>query len=64
MIVVYEKAVIKEVFKALKHCIKKCEQWGIPIPKKKLPKKEKPDNRENGEKKEEEEGKKKRKKMI
>jgi predicted SprT family Zn-dependent metalloprotease len=36
LIVVYEKAVIKEVFKALKHCIKKCEQWGIPIPKKKL----------------------------
>ena len=36
LIVIYEKAVLKEIYKVLKRCVRKCEKWGIPIPRKRI----------------------------
>ena len=36
LIVVYEKAVLKEIYKVLKRCIRKCKRWHIPVPAKKI----------------------------
>lgn len=36
LIVIYEKAVLNEVYKVLRRCIGKCRRWGIKLPEKRI----------------------------